>query len=121
MKRRRKTVAEILLLDYVSLTELGILFGRTSHRVGRWLEALGLWVQCGDPTQKAREAGLINRREYLTGCEYPLNTWHRERTVAVLEASGHRLKKAVQVGANQVVSRYIVTTVKGPGGGASTP
>ena len=51
MSKRKKTVAEALLLEYVSLTELGVLFGTTSHWIGRWLEALGLWVRCGKPTQ----------------------------------------------------------------------
>ena len=113
MSKRKKTVAEALLLEYVSLTELGVLFGTTSHWIGRWLEALGLWVRCGKPTQKAHDMGLINSREYASGCEYPLNTWHRERTVAVLVAAGHILKNSVQARSNQPVSKYIVVpTVK---------
>ena len=108
MKRRRKTVEEILMLEYVSLTELGILFNTSSHLVGRWLEALGFWTQCGKPTRKARDAGLVRSREYLSACECSLNTWHLERTVAVLIRMGRLLRKPARARFGQVVSKYIV-------------
>lgn len=121
MKRREATVDEILKMEYVNLTELGKLFGIKSHTAGRRLEALGLWIPNGKATRKALDEKLINRREYDSGCEYPLNTWDRQKTVAILVAAGHRLKKAVQARSTQVVSKYIIPSVKKAPGGTSTP
>jgi hypothetical protein len=109
MKRRRKTVAEVVLLDYCSLTELGILFGTTPNWIGRYLERLGYWVPCGKPTDRAYVEGVINTREYDSGCEFPLNTWHREKTVALLQAHGHVLTRAAQTAMAQLASRHVAT------------
>jgi hypothetical protein len=110
-----------MLLEYVSLTELGTLFGTTSHWIGRDLAAMGLWVPCGKPTPLAYCEGLINSREYDSGCEYPLNTWHREKTVAVLVARGRKLKTSAQVVLPQPISKYIVATLKTSHSSASKP
>ncbi len=111
MRKRRKTIEEILLLEYVSLTEIGILFDTSSHWIGRWLEALGLWVPCGKATSKARIEGLVNpikSKKYDSGCPERLNTWHRAKTVAVLVAAGHKLKEAAHAESSKAVSKYVV-------------
>jgi hypothetical protein len=78
--------------EYESLTDLGKRFGVSSHVIGRWLAALGLRVVGkNDPTVKAIQLGLTakaptNRGD---GC-YTYTVWHVAKTVALLEAAGHK-------------------------------
>lgn len=119
MKRKIKTIEEILLEEYVSQTELGVLFGTSSHWIGRWLAKLGYWVPCGQPTAKAYLEDLVNplkrrwyapvdSKEYDCDRNYSLNTWHLRNTVAVLVAAGHPLKAFDQPGPTKAVSKYVV-------------
>lgn len=69
---------------YVNQTQLGELFGGTSHDVGRWLDALGL-RSGGYPTRKAFEEGYVSS----AGLQYGYR-WHGEKTAAALEQAGHK-------------------------------
>lgn len=69
---------------YVNQTQLGQLFGGTSHDVGRWLEEIGL-RSGGRPTQKAFVGGYVSS----AGLQYGYR-WHRDKTAAALEQAGHR-------------------------------
>jgi hypothetical protein len=93
--RRKRTRSEILNDEYVSLTDLGVLFGTTSQRIGRALESIGLYEPSeGSPTDLAYEQKLLGHRRYeaLYGeTKYPsLTLWHRERTVKLLEDAGRQ-------------------------------
>jgi hypothetical protein len=111
MKRRKKSIEEILKLEYVSLTELGTLFGTTSHIMGRALKRLGLWNPCDEPTIKAMVLGYVRPRGYSSECERTLNTWHRETTVAELQTAGWKLQPVSPPAAN---SRYIIPNIPKP-------
>ncbi len=67
---------------YVNQTQLGELFGGTSHDVGRWLDAIGL-RSGGRPTRKAFEGGYVSPAGYGY-------VWQQEKTVAALEEAGHK-------------------------------
>jgi hypothetical protein len=78
--------------DYASLTDIGTMFGVTSHVLGRWLSSeLGLRTIGRSPTAKAFEQGLVKRvptgRGSDDGYYY---VWHVSKVVALLEAAGHK-------------------------------
>lgn len=73
--------------EYMSQTELGELFGVTSHVIGKWLAAIGL-RENKTPSTAAIEAKMVTlvpaRNEHYNW------VWHSDRTVAALEKAGHR-------------------------------
>ncbi|NQU26324.1 MAG: hypothetical protein HQ567_33990 [Candidatus Nealsonbacteria bacterium] len=75
---------------YLNLTDLGKLFGETSHTVGAWLLETDLRTRSVDgkrvPTSKAFEEGFITKVYGETGHYNYL--WDAEKTIAVLEAAG---------------------------------
>lgn len=79
--------------DYLSQTELGKLFGATSHEVGKWLLDIGLRNEWMKPSKRAFDEGFISstgtNRGSVGGYFY---VWEKEKTVAALQAAGHRLK-----------------------------
>ena len=75
---------------YLSQTELGILFGVSSHKIGRWLTALGLRYN-GTPSEQAHHDGYVSTRPHRNKGYYW--RWHGLKTVAALERAGH-----VQIG-----------------------
>lgn len=93
--------------EYMTMKQLGELFGVTSHVIGKWLKELDLrHTKPGDPTTKAREMNLVQTRYGEGG--YFMNSWHTQRTVAVLEGAGHRRVL------NPPTSLAIPTEMKGP-------
>lgn len=73
---------------YLSMKELAAIFGTTQKRIGRALEALGLWEVGEGPTSKARQKGYVGLRYYPNREKYPLTVWHKEKTIAILEDNG---------------------------------
>ena len=74
--------------EYMTQTEIGALFGATSHEVGKWLVEIGLRTPGKTPSDKALGSYV---KQAPTGTEGYLNwVWHSERTVTRLEAAGHR-------------------------------
>ncbi len=73
--------------EYISLRQLGQLFGDTSHTVGKWLKALGLRDAEGLPTRNAHEGRFCKMKS--AGDKCTLWVWHSEKTVAVLKKNGH--------------------------------
>ena len=75
--------------EYSTQTELGRLFGVTSHVIGKWLAALGLRVVGGNPTAKAQ--GLVKTAPTGRGeGDHLFFLWHTAKTVKALEDAGHR-------------------------------
>jgi hypothetical protein len=75
--------------DFITMTELGVLFGETSHVIGKWLVAIGLRTPERRPSAKAFE-GRYCQQAPLDNCNGYFYVWHRQRTIAALEAAGHR-------------------------------
>ena len=73
--------------DYVSLTQLGKLFGVSSHTMGGWLRDAGLRDPSGKPT--AAGYGYADTRPSTTPGTY-FWVWHKERTIRLLESRGHK-------------------------------
>jgi len=77
-----------MINEYLSQTELGKLFGVSSHTIGRWLTAAGLRGPDGKPSLHGWE--YVSQRPSTNPGTY-FNVWHREKTVRLLESKGHAL------------------------------
>jgi hypothetical protein len=73
--------------DYMTMKEIGALFGTTSHKIGRELKALGWRTSEGKPSYAAFQAGLCEQRwtqDWMNYCW----AWDCEKTVRLLEENG---------------------------------
>ena len=71
---------------HMTLTQLGQLFGVSSHNVGKWLKSLGLRDEEGLPTKKAHDGRYC--KQTLAGDKGTLWVWESEKTVAALKEAG---------------------------------
>lgn len=76
------------LSEFMSMTQIGRLFGVSSHKIGAWLTAIGL-REDGNPTHIARNGG------YVTTVPNGRNdgfywVWKTRPTIKALERAGHR-------------------------------
>ena len=78
--------------EYLSLTELGRLYGVSSHVVGKWLKGLGLRTQDGRPSPEAYTQGYVVQRPSRHPGTY-FWIWHADKTTAILD--GMRYPRAV--------------------------
>ena len=78
--------------EYLSLTELGRLYGVSSHVVGRWLKGLGLRTECGRPSREAFAQGYVTQRPSRHPGTY-FWIWHAAKTTGILD--GMRYPRAV--------------------------
>lgn len=70
--------------DFISLTEIGKLYGVSSHVVGKWLKGLGLRTESGAPSVQAfREKYVAQRPSTQPGTFFYV--WHGARTTALLD------------------------------------
>ena len=83
----RYTVEFLGTKEFMSMQELGILLGSNQKRIGLALANLGLWIIDKEPTAKAIDGGYVSLRYYPGFDKYPLTVWHREKTIAVLQAA----------------------------------
>ena len=80
------------MIDHLSLTELGRLYGVSSHVVGRWLKGLGLRTQDGRPSPEAHAQGYVAQRPSRQPGTY-FWIWHAAKTTAILD--GMRYPRAI--------------------------
>ncbi len=74
--------------EFKSLTELGRLYGVSSHQVGRWLKQLNLRTADGKPSRTAFEAGLVSTRP-SRGFDTYFYVWDEAQVQDILDAAGH--------------------------------
>lgn len=72
---------------YITMKQMGGMFGRTSHQVGKRLKELGFRTEEGKPSQMAFQDKLVDRKVTTEDGHY-LWAWHREKTVLLLENNG---------------------------------
>lgn len=75
--------------EWANMRDLGRLFGRTSHDVGRILKHEGYRTDDGKPAKKSFDAQLV--REYWSNNYYSW-TWNVDRTCVLLESFGWKQK-----------------------------
>lgn len=66
--------------EYISITEIGRIYGVSSHIVGRWLKGLGLRTESG---QAFNERYVSQRTSRYPGTFYYV--WQAEQTTAILD------------------------------------
>jgi hypothetical protein len=73
---------------HMTLTQIGELFGVTSHQVGKWLVEIGLRTPGKRPNREAFAGGYVkqgpSRNQGYNWC------WESVKTVKALEIAGHR-------------------------------
>jgi len=72
---------------YLTLTQLGTLFGVSSHKVGQWLVEIGLRTDKKRPSKAAFDGGYCDTGP--TRGEGYHWVWHAEKTVKALEQAGY--------------------------------
>jgi len=77
--------------DFVSQTELGRLFGVTSHVIGKWLIDCSLRTPEKKPSRKAFAEGFVEQAPSGRNNGY-FYVWNQKKTVAALQSAGHRLR-----------------------------
>jgi hypothetical protein len=74
--------------QHLSLTELGHLFGVSSHVMGRWLKAIGLRTADNQPSDRAFQEGYVTQRPSRNpGTFYWV--WNLPKTIDALTKAGH--------------------------------
>lgn len=78
--------------EYLSLTQIGELFGTTSHQVARWLTQVGLRYESKQGKKPSRDAyagGFV--KEVPSRNQVYCLAWHGEKTIKALEEAGHKV------------------------------
>ena len=78
--------------EFVTQTELGRLFGATSHVIGKWLVECGLRTETRKPSRTAFKGGFVEQAPSGRNGGY-FYVWHQEKAIAALRSAGHRLKR----------------------------
>ena len=78
--------------EYLTLTQIGDLFGESNQEVGKWLATVGLRHRSNGvlkPTPAAFDGGFVTD---VAGRNQGYSwAWHTRKTVEALVAAGHRL------------------------------
>lgn len=73
--------------EFLSLSQLGEVFGVSSHQVGKWLVKIGLRTETMRPSREAFGGGYVTTAP-SRGQGY-VYVWHAERTTKALIDAGH--------------------------------
>ncbi len=75
--------------QYMSLTDLGRLFGLKNQGIGKCLVKIGVRTENRNPTYQSQENGLVKRaNDGFQGIHWH---WHADRTVTLLLKAGYKL------------------------------
>lgn len=74
--------------EYMTLTQIGEVFGVSNQQVGKWLAKLGLRTDANRPSREAFDGGYVKEGP-SRGQGYNW-VWHSEKTVRVLSEAGHK-------------------------------
>lgn len=80
--------------DYITMKEIGRLFGISSHVVGRALKELGHRTHDGRPSGQAFAERMVDQKWTADQANY-LWAWHAEKTCTILERAGYSRVQAV--------------------------
>ena len=73
--------------EYMTLTQIGEIFGVSSHQVGKWLVEIGLRGPEKRPSREAFASGYVEQRPSRNqGYNW---CWHSEKTIKALEMAKH--------------------------------
>jgi hypothetical protein len=83
--------------EYLSLTEIGRLYGVSSHRVGKWLKDLCLRTEDGRPSGDAFRQGYVSQAPSRGPGTY-FYVWHVGKTTEILDMMEYPRAKGVNLG-----------------------
>jgi len=75
--------------EFLSMTDLGKLYGVSSHKMGKWLVALGMRTTDKKPSRTAFDNGFVEQKDSTQPGTY-FWAWHAEKTISALAKAGHR-------------------------------
>ncbi len=75
--------------EFMTLTQIGEVFGESNQQVGKWLAKLGLRTDANRPSRTAFDGGYVKAGP-SRGQGYNW-VWHSEKTVRALTEAGHKL------------------------------
>ena len=70
--------------EFITQTDLGKLYGVSSHQIGKWLSGLGL-REDGRPTTTAIRDGFVKQAPSTQPSTY-FWVWHNAKTTTILDA-----------------------------------
>ena len=76
--------------EYISINDLGTLFGLGRREMGKILKRLGLRDENGNPSKKAFDQRFLDPRFQMNTTNYP-NCWNSEKTVKEILGSGLKI------------------------------
>ena len=79
--------------EHMTLTQIGQIFGTSSHEIGKWLTEIGLRYESNfgkKPSRRAFTEGYVV--SVSSRGEGYLWAWHAQKTVAALQDAGHQVK-----------------------------
>lgn len=81
-----------LRYEYLTLGQLGEVFGTTSHKVGRWLVQIGLRYESKQGLKPSRDAyggGFV--KDVPSRNQGYCYAWHAEKSIKALVEAGHKV------------------------------
>jgi hypothetical protein len=81
---------------FLSLTELGRLYGVSRNKIGQWLVDLGLRTKDKKPSARAFNEGFVDQRGSTQPGTY-FWVWHDEKTPQLLDEAGYMRTDQKQV------------------------
>jgi len=77
----------VFRFEYMTLTQIGEIFGVSSHQVGKWLVEIGLRTPTKRPSREAFASGYVEQRPSRNqGYNW---CWDSAKTIEALEKVGH--------------------------------
>jgi hypothetical protein len=73
--------------EFLSLTELGYLYGVSGNKVGKWLLDLGLRTKEKKPSRAAFDGDFVDQRPSTQPMTY-FWVWDAEKTTRLLDGAG---------------------------------
>jgi hypothetical protein len=74
--------------EFLSLTDLGVLYGVSRNQMGKWLVELGLRTKEMKPSRAAFAGDFVDQRPSTQPRTYYW-VWHAEKTTRLLDEAGH--------------------------------
>lgn len=81
--------------EFLSLTELGQIYGVSRNKVGQWLVDLGLRTQEKKPSRAAFNGGFVDQRPSTQPATY-FYVWHARKTCELLDGAGYMRAEPAQ-------------------------
>ena len=70
--------------EFLTLSEIGKVYGVSSHQVGKWLKGLQLRTEAGQPSQTAFNGGYVRQAPSTQPGTY-FYVWNAAKTAALLD------------------------------------